>query len=147
MTTQNARLFRHFCGLAICAPFGVDVRVPSLGGNAGQNALKKFGLNYDQLNRLQEDGLIAHDYHNFFPYGHFINYHPFLYDGRQLKMVGNARELNIHGPSLSTVGKELRALVAPETRADYTDALTRYFADNGLQLVEVHTNTPFAPPS
>lgn len=57
---NTAALFKKLC--SVCVVFGVfgipnsghiiDARVPSLGGNAGSNALSKYGLGLDQLNIL-----------------------------------------------------------------------------------------------
>ena len=40
----------------------IDARVPSLGGNAADNALQKYGLDFGNLNVLNEHGLIISDY-------------------------------------------------------------------------------------
>jgi hypothetical protein len=37
---------------------GLDARVISLGGNTGSNALQAYSLSFDELNVLQEYGLI-----------------------------------------------------------------------------------------
>ena len=41
-----------------------DVRVPSLGGDAGNNALQEYGLNFGTLNLLNEHGLVISDYNS-----------------------------------------------------------------------------------
>ena len=64
---NTAALFKNLC--SACVVFGIpysdrddlyvfDIRVPSLGGNPGSNTLQKYGLGYDQLNILNEYGLI-----------------------------------------------------------------------------------------
>ena len=69
-----AKLFKQLCS---CASFIslpgfshviVDARVISLGGNAGSNALKKFGLGFSELNLLNEYGLIISDFNSWHDY-------------------------------------------------------------------------------
>ena len=47
----------------------LDARVISLGGDATQNALRKFGLTFDNLNILSEHGLIIADYRSWHDFG------------------------------------------------------------------------------
>ena len=71
---QNiATLFKKLC--SACVVLGIqnnehiiDARVPSLGGDAGSNALKKYGLGFDQLNILNEYDLIISDYNSWRDY-------------------------------------------------------------------------------
>ena len=42
----------------------LDARVPSLGDNAAKNALKDYGLDFSNLNVLNEHGLIISDYNS-----------------------------------------------------------------------------------
>lgn len=73
MDQTIANLFQKLCSVCVVleVPFQkhiVDIRVPSVGGNPGQNSLSKYGLSYDNLNKLQEYGLIISDYNSYFPY-------------------------------------------------------------------------------
>ena len=43
-----------------------DARAPSLGGDAASNALKEYGLDYGNLNVLNEHGLIVSDYNSWY---------------------------------------------------------------------------------
>lgn len=69
-----AKLFKRLCSCAsFISPPGfshtiVDARVISLGGNAGSNALKKFGLGFSELNLLNEYGLIISDFNSWYDY-------------------------------------------------------------------------------
>ena len=63
---RTARLFSRLCSAAIYLK-GIDgkiidARVPSLGGNAAQNSIMQYGLDFGQLNRLNEHGLIIADF-------------------------------------------------------------------------------------
>ena len=49
-----ASLFLRLCSM--CISQFQDMRVPSLGGNAGNNSLRKYGLDFDALNLLNEHG-------------------------------------------------------------------------------------------
>ena len=54
---NTAALFKKVCSACIVlgvpnSEYVIDARVPSLGSNAGSNALKKYGLGFDQLNVL-----------------------------------------------------------------------------------------------
>ena len=55
LDTSTARLFSRFCSAAVylkaCDGYIHDGRVPSLGGDASQNALAKYGFSFDVLNR------------------------------------------------------------------------------------------------
>jgi hypothetical protein len=64
-----AELFKRFCSACIVQRIPqvgqiLDARVPSLGGNAGSNALQKYGFNFNHLNILHEYGLIISDYNS-----------------------------------------------------------------------------------
>ena len=65
-TTANR--FRSLCSACVSIrPDGknfIDARVPSLGGNAGSNSLRKYGLGFRDLNVLNEHGLIISDYNS-----------------------------------------------------------------------------------
>ena len=58
---QNiANFFVRLCSM--CISQFEDIRVPSMGGNAGNNALQEYGLDFATLNLLNEHGLIISDY-------------------------------------------------------------------------------------
>ena len=68
-----ATLFKKLCSLCIVfeIPGGehvLDIRVPSMGGNAASNVLRSYGLSFDQLNILHEYGLIIPDYNSWYDY-------------------------------------------------------------------------------
>ena len=69
---NTALLFRNFCSvcmfLTLDGKHFMDARVPSLGGNAGSNSLKLYGLDFNALNRLNESGLIIPDYNSWRDY-------------------------------------------------------------------------------
>ena len=72
MDQNTAILFRKLC--SVCVKINVDgsfsdMRVLSLGGNAGNNSLAKYGLSFNELNVLNEHGLIISDYNSWRDYG------------------------------------------------------------------------------
>ena len=68
LDNATAKLFQLLCSACVkISPDGslvLDARVPSLGRNAGENSLQKFGLSYGNLNILNEHGLIISDYNS-----------------------------------------------------------------------------------
>ena len=126
----------------------IDARVPSLGGNAGSNALEKYGLGFDQLNILNEYRLIISDYNSWRDYNLCIMNQsnpillPFQYQGKYWILLStperdNNSEFRLSGVMLSRVGCELFSIVDQDPMPDYTDDLKKYFASQKLQMVEV----------
>ena len=77
MDQTIADLFQKLCSVSVCLEFllanrVIDIRVPSLGGNPGQNSLSKYGLSYRNLNILNEYGLIIAEYNSWSEYQNAI---------------------------------------------------------------------------
>ncbi len=155
LDSQVAALFMQFCSLCVCLKSDdvcVDARVVSFNGSAASNALQNYGLNFDQLNILQEHGLIISDYNSYFDYrmcvarksgevGNLIAF-PFQYQNKEygLLPMGERAEdqaLLLHGVALSRSGKELLRIIDIQTSEDYTKALTDYFVRQNLQMVGI----------
>ena len=72
LDVSTAKLFGKLCSACIFLFSDgrefVDVRVPSLKGNAATNALSRFGFSFHQLNVLNEHGLIISDYNSWADY-------------------------------------------------------------------------------
>ena len=73
LNQNTAALFKKLC--SACVVLGIpnnehiiDIRVSSFGGKAGSNALRKYGLGFDQLNMLNEYDLIISDYNSWCDY-------------------------------------------------------------------------------
>lgn len=158
-----AALFKRLC--AVCVVLGIpkskiviDARVPSLGGTAGTNALEKYGLNFDQLNILNEYGLIISDYDTWVTCDGIIEYKgdpaplQFYHQGSTWVLLSlperdNKTELRLSGVVLSEVGRELFHIVDQDPMPEYTKDLKKYFLEQNLQMVESQTSTPFVTTS
>ena len=148
-----ATLFKKLCSACIVfeIPGGnhiLDIRVSSLGGNAGSNALRAYGLSFDQLNILHEYGLIIADYNSRYDYracvanGNLPVTLPFRHQERQWALLPTSdwkdnTELKVSGVALSQTGRELFRIVDLDPMEKYTEDLKKFFAGQKLQMVEV----------
>ena len=161
----TAILFGKLCSICISLrPDGnqfIDARVPSLGGDAGNNALREYGLDFGNLNVLNEHGLVISDYNSWSDYmmcaGVFSSGRnpvkiriPFSFQGRNwvllptteraIRAIG--QELRIHGVGLTRSGQELSRIVDLAPMNEYTQALTKFFKEKNLQMIEVDSSRP-----
>ena len=150
---EVAQLFKKLCSLCITQkieePTGaliLDSRVASLNGSAGSNSLLDYGLQFDNLNILQENGLIISDYNSWMDYKFSICDEekrvvvPFEYDRKMWGLVPlqerpKDQQFQIHGVVLSRTGKELLSVVEIEEDEKYTLALKEYFKRLNLEMV------------
>ena len=155
---NTANLFKKLC--SACVVFGIpnsehviDARVPSLGGNAGSNALSKYGLGFDRLNFLNEYDLIISDYNSYYDYnlcilnkGNPILF-PLQHQGKHWILLpladrNNRSKFRISGVALSGVGRELFRIVDQDPMPKYTEDLKTYFAGQKLQMIEFASSGP-----
>ena len=154
----TARLFGKFCSTCISLRTDgnqfIDARVPSLGGNAGNNALQEYGLSFGNLNVLNEHGLVISDYNSSSDYrlcaGVFLSERnpvriPFSFQGRNWVLLPTTeraidQELRIHGVALTRSGQELSRIVDLAPMNEYTQALTKFFKEKNLQMIEVDSS-------
>lgn len=148
-----ANLFKRLCSM--CIVMGIpgtnqifDARVISLSGNAGNNALQKYGLGFNELNILQEYGLIIADYNSWHDYGLSVANnnnvvvlgfsHQNTYWGLLPKEDRkDGQELKLHGGALSKAGRELLNIVEVEPIENYTNDLVKFFAKKKLKMVPI----------
>ena len=154
---QNAAtLFKKLCSVCVALVFGDraegyvhDARVSSLGGNAGSNALSKYGLDFGQLNILHEYGLIISDYNSWSDYKLcIVNENPpvlvpFRHQGRHWVLLPSPerdrnRECKVSGVALSRAGRELFPIVDLDPMEGYTEDLKKFFAQQNLRMREVN---------
>ena len=170
---DTARLFMNLCSLSLIYVTGgteiVDARVVSLGGNAGDNALKDYGLHYGALTRLEEHGLITPDHNSWKDYSAFPNTlhrlakatpgipsaHLFqvLQNALTIKYAGDAwylqhlqdsppnREIRINGVAMSSAGMELSNIVDLVPNNNYSTALATFFRGTNLELIRFRDRT------
>ncbi|MDE0203531.1 MAG: DUF2806 domain-containing protein, partial [Rhodospirillaceae bacterium] len=134
----TARLFSRFCSAAVYLMGHegdiFDARVPSLGGNAGQNSIAEFDLGFGQLNRLNEHGLIISDYDSYNTYvvvsepdrdRELELYHQGVpWDWVLAEQNVKERTVKLHGVAMTVAGSELSRVVTPQPIAEYTKALS-----------------------
>ena len=133
-----------------------DIRVPSMGGNAGNNALQQYGLTFDVLNLLNEHGLVISDYNswrNFTPCvtlpgaGQQVVCIPFGYQGRHWILVPMSKAkigkaIKIEGVGLTHSGRELFRILKVERMYEYSRALAEFFGGRGYRMTEVGDGQP-----
>ena len=148
-----AALFKRLC--SACVVLGIpnskiliDARVPSLGGTAGTNSLGKYGLNFAQLNILNEYGLIISDYDTWLTCDGIIEYKgdpaplQFYHQGSTWVLLplperDNKTEFRLSGVVLSQVGRELFHIVDQDPMPEYTEDLKKYLMEQNLSMIEV----------
>ena len=161
----SARLFRRLCSVCVSlSPSGgrlFGVRAPSLGGDAGQNALIRYGLGFGDLNVLNEYGLIISGYNSWRDYSMSIGLYPsqpkpdkplFVvplgFQGRYWVLSPTTerhpvdKEFGLSGVALTLAGQELAKIVDLEPMVDYTQALMEFFQKQSLQMTEVDSPLP-----
>ena len=159
---NTACLFRKLCSVCVSIRLTdgnqfVDVRVPSLNGNAAQNALKQYELNFDTLNILNEHGFIISDYNSWRDYQvcagivvpeskRQILFIPFQFQGRYwfLRQKDSAvrKELKLHGVALTQAGRELSRIVDLEPIDEYAQDLRKFFENKGLSMTQTDNWEP-----
>ena len=148
-----ANLFKKLCSASVVLRIPgskdiLDIRVPSLGGNAASNVLRPYGLGFGQLNILDEYGLIIADYNSWRDYRMCVVSEnsqvimPFLHQERQWALLPsvdckNPDEFRVSGVALSQAGRELFRIVDLVPMEKYTEDLQKFFAGQKLQMVEV----------
>ena len=149
----TARLFSRLCSAALYLRGRdgeiINSIVPSLGGNAGQNSLGKYGFGFGELNRLNEHGLIIADYNSYHGYvvddseqaGEVELYHQGVcwdwdIQGEDRKKVS----LKLHGVAMTVAGCELSRVVSHEAMEEYTEALKGFLQRNfRLKMRQTHS--------
>ena len=148
-----AALFKRLCSLCVvvenpCDGVIVDARVVSVAGDATQNALKRYGLGFDQLNILNEYRLVISDYHSWHDYtvsrGNENNWQTLLFQhqGKYWNLLPlpdqvETQEFRLLGVELSRVSRELFHIVDQEPDKEYTRDLQDYLKRQHVQMTEI----------
>ncbi len=154
-----AKHFVRLCSLSVSSlPF--DTRVPSLGRDAGQNALKEYGLDFKTLNLLNEHGLVISDYNSWRELKPCVALPgmpqlaaciPISHQGRHWILIpktkgGIDKTLRISGVALTNCGSELLRVVKLEPVDNYTKAMDAWFEGQGFRMFEVEDGNPRVMP-
>ena len=156
---DTAALFKRLC--SACVVFGIpysdrddlhvfDIRVPSLGRNPGSNALRKYGLGYEQLNILNEYGLITSSYNSWYDCKSSIinkgdlGFVPFRHQKKFWGLLASSErdtnlDFKLSGVVLSRVGCELSRIVDQDPMPEYTEDLKKFFEKQNLNMIEVNS--------
>ena len=151
---KMAHLFRKLCSTCVFLTpdenVFLDARVPSLGGHAAQNSLIQYGLNFGQLNRLNEHGLIISDYNSNYDYDIAIvgaheklAYLPFTFQGQRWVLLpnnqgGKKKTLKLSGVALTMSGIELLRIVELEPMEQFAQDLNDYFLRQNLKMIKLN---------
>ena len=157
---STASCFKTLCSAAIYLTLAenimLDARVPSLGGNAGSNSLRQYGLGFDQLNVLNEHRLIIADYNSWYDYNLSIGIHlpgpgpdslriPFVFQGRSwvlepITPPWPGKEFRVSGVALTRAGQELSRIIELRPMEDYFQGLVNFLEKRHLRMVETSSN-------
>ena len=159
---RSANLFNTLCSVCVSIRHAgdtvLDARVPSMGGEPGQNCLQKYGLSFDSLNILNEYGLIISDYNSYYGYEisigivtrapeqEFIRI-PFAFQNRFwiLEPMPEFRlgdDFRVSGVALTQAGRELQRVTDPEPNHQFLQDLSGFFAGSNLRMRETSTDSP-----
>ena len=160
---MTARLFRILCSVSIYTSLNeehTDVRVLSLGGQATQNALDRFGLSFRNLNVLNEHGLIISDFASWYDLRVSVDIFdanekreeifmcvPFRFQDcywllKPTKPRSVDAEFRGNGVALTKAGRELARVVACQAVPEYQQQLEVFFASQGMVMTEMESGLP-----
>ena len=146
-----AQSFQHLCSISsvLFERTGsiVDCRAISLGNDAGNNALKDFGLSFAALNRLNEHGLIISSYHSYMLYNVCIVRNgkvrvPFVFQAKEWGLVPDPDfeepdKFEVYGVATTEAGSQLWRVVSTEPVPAYETALRAFFESQKLRMVAI----------
>ena len=149
-----ADLFLRLCSM--CISQFQDIRVPSMSGDAGKNALQEYGLPFDALNLLNEHGLIISDYNSWREFRPSVSFPgvvqqvvcvPLGYQGRHWLLTPRSKDrigktVRINGVALTQSGRELFKIVQTKPMDEYSHELVQFFERKGFRMTEVGDGEP-----
>ena len=152
LDNQAAKLFQKLCSQSVSMYLGpsiiFDARIVSFSGNAASNSLTKYGLSFDNLNVLQEYGLIISDYNS------YMNYAPCIVNEQmqisaslcfgetQYGLMPTDKEkydktVKLNGVAFTKAGKELLKIIPYQEAPNYRKDLEDYLSKIHLKLVTI----------
>ena len=149
-----ADLFLTLCSM--CISQFQDIRVPSISGDAGNNALQDYGLPFAALNLLNEHGLIISDYNSWRDLRPSVSLPgavqqvvcvPLGYQGRHWLLTPMSKDrigktVKINGVALTQSGRELFKIVQTKPMDAYSHELVQFFERKGFRMTEVGDGEP-----
>jgi Protein of unknown function (DUF2806) len=153
LDARAATVFSKLCSLCVSLRFHeniVDARVVALGGNAGLNSLQAYGLSFDNLNVLQEHGLIIADYNSYMDYKMTVAANgavglPLTYQNKTWVLTASEKYsveggMIFHGVRLSRSGIELSRIVDLTLDATYDRSIREYLRSRFVELTPLEVN-------
>jgi len=154
LDNQAASLFQTLCSITVSINIDIgsgipyDARVVSLNGTAGSNSLSKYGLSYDNLNILQEYGLITTDYNSRFPYTVCVISPSnrigigLRFENKTFRLLPNNldkldKDLYFNGVTLTKAGRELLSIIPIKHNEEYGKDFEEYLLNKNFKLVEI----------
>ncbi|AYD47395.1 DUF2806 domain-containing protein [Arachidicoccus soli] len=146
--------FQKLCSCAISMEVNndiIDTRVVSLAGNAASNSLTKYGLSFDNLNVLQEYGLIISEFNSYMDYTPSVVTEQntvalaFKFSNEHFAFLPTDREkyeknMRLYGVMFSKSGKELYKIIPTEKNITYKKDFEEFLERRFLKLIPVKTN-------
>ena len=152
-----AQKFKRLCSIAVSLSLGenhgVDHRLVSLGGNFSGDSWQGFGIRYADLLDLSEYGLIVSEFMTQGDYrvgiwgrGNLVPGRALAgtlgFQGQKWALVTDDewdfnQEFWVPGAALTKAGRELSKVVELAPVPKYAEALKGYFAEKGLDMVQV----------
>ena len=153
LDNQAARLFQTLCSITVSMNIDIgsgipyDARVVSLIGTAGSNSLSKYGLSYDNLNILQEYGLITTDYNSRFPYtacivsqsngvGIGLRFENKIFGLLPIDLDKFVKDLYFNGVTLTKAGRELLKIIPIKHNKEYRKDFEEYLLNKHFRLFQ-----------
>lgn len=154
LDAATAHLFAQLCSRSFFVVVGretlIDGRVSSLGGNAGANSLRDYGMGYPALTILQEHGLLTPDLNSWLDYSKLlvlpqetppppdilcIRYGNVEWYVRSTERSASSRDLRMYGVAMSQAGLEISRVVHVTPDEAFSKALAASLQSQNLELV------------
>ena len=137
LSDKAVATFNDFAACAFHVPGAlapIGVRVSTMGGHAGSNALLPFRLGFDQLTMLQEHGLVTHDLNQHLPVPFVILTQAGFAIGSRTVVIDAERKdpagaVKMQGPALTRAGTELFSIIDKNCNDDYASALIKWLGE------------------
>ncbi|MDE0333081.1 MAG: DUF2806 domain-containing protein [Nitrospinae bacterium] len=151
LTAVNLSFFYEFYGLDSKRQkvvfSKIDFRIPALNRKLGNNGLQDYGLDYQSLVDLMEDGLIQPELNSYAQYKYAIMkpstpLYPMIHQGKRWALLPTSEfdeksDWGIAGAMFTRVGRELANIVDTESNPEFLKEVKKYFLSKHLEMKEV----------